>query len=70
MLPPSVDARVAVEQASTFGWERYAGREGAIIGMTGFGASAPIAELQKDFGFEPENVVAAAKAQIKRVGGS
>ena len=69
VLPPSVDARVAVEQAATFGWERYTGRNGAIIGMTRFGESAPIAELQKDFGFEPENVVAAAKAQIKRVGG-
>ena len=70
VIPPSVDARVAVEQASTFGWERYTGRNGAIIGMTRFGESAPIAELQKDFGFEPENVIAAAKAQIKRVSGS
>ncbi|MEE2681023.1 MAG: transketolase [Planctomycetota bacterium] len=70
VIPPTVDARVAVEQASTFGWERYTGRNGAIIGMTRFGESAPIAELQKDFGFEPENVIAAAKAQIKRVSDS
>jgi transketolase len=70
VFPPSVDARVAVEQAATFGWERYTGRNGTIIGMTRFGESAPIAELQKDFGFEPENVIAAAKAQIKRVSGS
>ena len=70
VLPPAVDARVAVEQASTFGWERYVGREGTVIGMTRFGESAPIAELQKDFGFEPDNVVAAAKAQIKRASGS
>ena len=67
VLPDSVDARVAVEQASTFGWERYTGRDGAVVGMTTFGASAPIAALQEDFGFEPENVVASAMAQIERV---
>ena len=50
-MPPDVTARVAVEQASTFGWERYVGENGAILGMTGFGASAPLAELQKKFGF-------------------
>jgi len=68
VIPPSVDARVAVEQASTFGWERYTGRDGAIIGMTTFGASAPIGELLKDFGFEPEHVADAAREQIAKAG--
>ncbi|MGB8770381.1 MAG: transketolase [Candidatus Korobacteraceae bacterium] len=61
VLPPSVKARVAIEQASTFGWERYVGDTGRVIGMKTFGASAPLKELQKKFGFEPENVVAVAK---------
>jgi transketolase len=61
VLPPAVTARVVVEQASTFGWERYAGSAGTIIGMKTFGASAPLKELQKKFGFEPETLVAAAK---------
>ena len=61
VLPPQVKARVAVEQASTFGWERYVGTEGCIIGMKTFGASAPLKELQKKFGFEPERLVAVAK---------
>ncbi|WP_211256375.1 transketolase [Edaphobacter aggregans] len=61
VLPPSVKARVAVEQASTFGWERYVGGSGHVIGMKTFVASAPLKELQRKFGFEPERVVAAAK---------
>jgi transketolase len=61
VLPPTVRARVAIEQASTFGWERYVGREGAVIGMETFGASAPLKELQKKFGFEPDRVVEVAK---------
>jgi transketolase len=56
-----VKARVAVEQASTFGWDRYVGEAGRVIGMKTFGASAPLKELQKKFGFEPEHVVAVAK---------
>ena len=56
-----VKARVAFEQASTFGWERYVGKSGRIIGMKTFGGSAPLRELQRRFGFEPERVVAAAK---------
>jgi transketolase len=63
VLPPSVKARVSVEQASTFGWTRYAGRS---IGMNTFGASAPLKELQKKFGFTPEAVVAAAKEEIAK----
>ncbi len=64
VLPPSVKARVAVEQASTFGWERYIGASGVVIGMRTFGASAPLKELQKRFGFEPDRVEAAAKETL------
>jgi transketolase len=66
VLPPQVTARVAVEQASTFGWERYIGRSGRMIGMKTFGASAPLKELQKKFGFEPNRVVTAAKELLGR----
>jgi len=66
VLPPNVTARVAVEQASTFGWERYVGCSGHIIGMKTFGASAPLKELQQKFGFEPERIVVAAKEQLER----
>jgi transketolase len=66
VLPPNVTARVAVEEASTFGWERYVGCSGHIIGMKTFGASAPLKELQRKFGFEPERIVAAAKEQLGR----
>ena len=69
VLPRSVRARVCVEQGSTFGWDRYAGDDGEIVGMTRFGASAPIAELQKEFGFEPEDIVAAARRTMNRVAG-
>ena len=64
MLPPAVTARVSVEQASTFGWERYVGMTGQAIGMKTFGASAPLKELQKKFGFTVDAVVAAAKKQL------
>jgi len=64
VLPPAVKARVAIEQASTFGWERYVGESGAIVGMHTFGASAPLKELQRKFGFEPENLLAAVKDQL------
>jgi transketolase len=66
VLPPEVKARVAVEQASTLGWERYVGRSGQVIGMKTFGASAPLKELQRKFGFEPDQVVEAAKKQLGR----
>jgi transketolase len=61
IFPPHFTARLAVEQASTFGWERYIGKRGRMISMKTFGASAPLKELQKKFGFEPDQVVAAAK---------
>ena len=66
VLPPAVTARVSVEQGSTFGWARYVGADGASLGMRTFGASAPLKELQKKFGFTVENVVAAARAQLER----
>jgi transketolase len=66
VLPPSVTARIAVEQAATFGWGRFVGPAGETIGMKTFGASAPLKELQKKFGFTPEHVVAAAKAALAK----
>ncbi len=65
VLPRKVKARVAIEQASTFGWERYVGDAGRVIGMHTFGASAPLKELQTKFGFEPDLVVATAKGLLK-----
>ena len=66
VLPPRVTARVAVEQASTLGWERYVGTSGRVIGMQTFGASAPLKELQRKFGFQPDRVAAAAREQLGR----
>ncbi|HEU4619634.1 MAG TPA: transketolase [Gammaproteobacteria bacterium] len=66
VLPEAVRARVSVEKASTLGWARYVGSRGRSIGMDTFGASAPLAELQKKFGFTVENVVAAAEEQLGR----
>jgi transketolase len=65
VLPPDVTARVSVEQASTFGWTRYVGATGHSIGMHSFGASAPLKELVKKFGFTTEHVVAAAREQLR-----
>jgi len=64
VLPAAVTARVSVEQASTLGWARYVGSTGRTIGMETFGASAPLKELQRKFGFTPESIVTAAKEQI------
>jgi len=66
VLPPTVKARVAIEQGSTFGWERFVGPSGRMIGMKTFGASAPLKELQGRFGFEPDRVVAVAKESLGR----
>jgi transketolase len=66
VLPPAVKARLAVEQASALGWERYVGDNGRVIGMKAFGASAPLKELQHKFGFEPDKVVAAAVEMLGR----
>jgi len=61
VLPPSVTARVAVEQASTLGWDRYVGDGGAVIGMHTFGASAPLKQLVSKFGFTPDRVAQRAR---------
>jgi transketolase len=69
VIPPAVTARVSVELASTLGWARYVGLRGQMVGMRTFGASAPLKELQKAFGFTPEVVYQAAKAQLLAAGG-
>jgi transketolase len=66
VLPPGVKARIAVEQGSVLGWDRYVGPEGRVIGMKTFGASAPLKELQRKFGFEPERIVATASELLAR----
>jgi transketolase len=66
VLPQAVKARVSVEAGSTRGWDRYVGADGAMVGLDHFGASAPIGDLMKAFGFTVDNVVAAAKAQIAK----
>ncbi len=66
VLPPSVKGRLAVEMAATIGWDRYVGWGGVTIGMHSFGLSAPLAALQKQFGFTPEAVLDAARTQAKR----
>ena len=64
VLPPSVTARVAVEKGTPFGWDRWVGHTGAVIGMSTFGESAPMKVLQAKFGFTTENIVAKARAQL------
>ncbi len=66
VLPPTIKARVSVELASDFGWSKYTGSEGNNICIESFGASAPMKQLQKKFGFNVENVVNAARSQIAR----
>jgi transketolase len=66
VLPPDVTARVSVEQGSVLGWDKYVGPNGKMIGMRTFGASAPIKELQRKFGFEPDQVVAAVNEVLQR----
>src|SRR5262249_50394521 len=66
VLPPEITARVAVEQASTFGWERYVGQSGRIIGMKTFGASAPLKELLRKYRFEPERVTDVVKELLSK----
>ncbi len=66
VLPPEVTARVAVEAASSFGWERYTGFGGSILGLDTFGLSAPMKVVAQHFGFAPAHVVAAAREQVVR----
>ena len=68
VLPSQVKARVSVEQASEFGWERYVGCTGSMIGMNTFGASAPLKELQTKFGFTPDRIIEAAREQLRVTG--
>ena len=64
VLPPEIKARIAVEQGSALGWDRYVGAAGRVIGMETFGASAPLKELQRKFGFEPERIVHLAREML------
>jgi transketolase len=66
VFPEDVQARVAVEQAATLGWDRYVGLQGKIIGMHTFGASAPLKALLEKFGFTAEGVLSAAREQLAR----
>ena len=66
VLPPSVTARISIEEASTLGWDRYVGHDGMVIGMNTFGSSAPLKDVLNKFGFTPEKVVEAAKDLLGR----
>jgi transketolase len=66
VLPPDITARVAVEEGSVIGWDRYVGTTGAVVGMRTFGSSAPFKDLLTKFGFTPKNVLALAKDQIAK----
>jgi transketolase len=68
VLPPAITARVSVEEASTLGWDRYVGPEGAVIGMHTFGSSAPLKDVQTKFGFTPQRVAETAREVLKRAG--
>jgi transketolase len=66
VLPSSCRARVAVEAASTLGWHKYVGLDGRVIARADFGASAPLKELLKEFGFTVEHIVAEARGLVRR----
>jgi transketolase len=66
VLPPEITARVSIEEASTLGWERFVGPEGAKIGMHTFGSSAPLKDVQTKFGFTPDRVAERAKEVLGR----
>jgi transketolase len=68
VLPPPITARVSIEAASTFGWERWVGQAGEIIGLNRFGASAPIADIYKNLNFTPEFIAQRARALLERSG--
>jgi transketolase len=65
VLPPQIAARIAIEQGSVIGWDRYVGPGGRVIGMKTFGASAPLKELQRKFGFEPDRIVGLAREMLQ-----
>ena len=64
VLPPAITARVAIEAGVSFGWERWVGDRGTVIGVDRYGASAPGGELMKHYGLHRDNVVAAARALL------
>ena len=64
VLPPEIEARVSIEAASTFGWTKFTGPKGAVLGMRSFGLSAPMKVVAEHFGFEPEHIVTAAREQV------
>ena len=66
VLPPSISARVTVEEASPVGWDRFAGRNGVVLGMRTFGMSAPMKIVAQHFGFTPDHIVSAAKETLER----
>ena len=68
VLPPSIAARISIEQAATLGWDRYVGPRGATIGMHTFGSSAPLKDVLSEFGFTPEKVVETAREVLERAG--
>ena len=67
VLPPAVRARVAVEAAATFGWRKYVGDQGDVVGLDHFGASAPAKVLFEKFGFTPEHVAERAAALVEQI---
>ena len=67
VLPPEVRARVAVEAGTSLGWKEYIGNDGIVVARNDFGASAPIKDLLKEFGFTVENVIAKAKEVMSKV---
>ncbi|HVA99824.1 MAG TPA: transketolase C-terminal domain-containing protein, partial [Acidimicrobiales bacterium] len=69
VLPPAITARVAIEQASTFGWERYVGDHGAVVGMHTFGASAPLKALLTKFGFTADDISRVARETLSMTKG-
>jgi transketolase len=64
VLDPKCTARLAIEAGSSFGWSKYVGTGGAVVSLDTFGDSAPYKDLEKHFGFTPENVVAAARSVL------
>jgi transketolase len=68
VLPPAVRARVAVEAAASFGWERWIGEDGEMIGVDRFGASAPGATVLEQYGFTPDNVTDRARRLLDKLG--
>jgi transketolase len=66
VLPPAITARLAIEEGSPLGWERWTGSQGAIMGMTTFGQSAPFADVEAEFGFTVDNVVEVARQVAQR----